>query len=234
MTGPAMRDTADPGIESYLAEVAAGLPGLRRSSGAIIAELRAGLLDAVDGYCSVGLTPAEAAVAAIREFGAPAMIAAAFRPELAARSARRTALSLVVTGPVVGLLWISAGAASHIGFRHAPPWEWVGAPPGSSVALPLAFAVLAATIVTALLAVAATGRLTRWLPDRPRLAPVTAAFAGFGFAVVDMIVLALAGSELISAPGVVAPVPVAVAAAVSLTRIMLARRAASRCLRVLA
>jgi hypothetical protein len=33
--------------------------------------------------------------------------------------------------------------ASHLDVRHAPPWQWAGAPPGSLVAFPLAVAALA-------------------------------------------------------------------------------------------
>jgi hypothetical protein len=93
-----------------------------------------------------------------------------------------------------------------------------------------AFATLGVTVWAALLAVAATGRLTRWLPQRPQLGPVTAAFAGFGFAAVDTIMLTLLGAALLTAPGRLAPVPVAAAAAASLARLTLARRAARRCL----
>ena len=91
---------APQAIESYLAEVAAMLPGTARARRDIVAELRGGLLDAIDVYRSAGLTDDTAAQAAIREFGHPRQLASAFGPELAAGQARRVALTLVATGPL--------------------------------------------------------------------------------------------------------------------------------------
>jgi hypothetical protein len=218
------------GVESYLAQVAARLPGPARAHRDIVAELRAGLLDAIDARGSAGVPPNKAAAAAVIEFGDPRQVADAFRPVLAARSARRTALTLVTTGPLIGALWASAAIASHIGIRHAPPWQWANTPPDSLVAFPLAAAALAVTVWAALLTVAATGRLTRWLPARPRLAPTTAAIAGFGAMTADLIIFVLLASQLATAPRTLAPVPITAAAAASLIRLTLARRAARRCL----
>jgi hypothetical protein len=153
-----------------------GCPARERAG--ILAELRGGLLDAVDAHRDAGWS----AAAAIEEFGDPGLIAAAFGPGLALGQARRVAVGLLVTGPVVGLLWATAATASHIGSRRAPPWHWVGALPGSLMVFPLV-AAIAIAVWTALFTIAATGRATRWLPDRPRLAPGTAAVAGFGAAV---------------------------------------------------
>ena len=50
--------------------------------------------------------------------------------------------------------------------------------------------------------------------------------------VVDVIVLVLLVGELIRAPGTLAPAPIAAAAAASLLRLTLARRAARRCLTI--
>jgi hypothetical protein len=217
-------------IDAYLAEITAALPGPASARNDIVAELGSGLLDAAGVYRRSGLPPAAATAAAISEFGDPREIAAAFRPELAASQARRVALSLAGTGPLVGLLWAAAALASHVGIRHAPPWQWTGAPPGSPAIFPLAAAAIGITVWTALATVAATGRLTRWLPARPRIATTTAAIAGYGAATADLAIFALLTSQLISAPGTLAPLPVAVAAAVSLTRLTLARRAARQCL----
>ena len=79
---------AGPVIEQYLAEFSARLPGSRRALSGIVAELRSGLLDAKDARQSAGLPPAEAAEAAIREFGDPVELAGAFRAEVAASQAR--------------------------------------------------------------------------------------------------------------------------------------------------
>jgi hypothetical protein len=98
------------------------------------------------------------------------------------------------------------------------------------VAFPLAAAAIAITVWTALFTVAATGRLARWLPGRPRLAPTAAATAGFGAMAADVTVFALLASQLLTAPGTLAPAPVAAAAAASLVRLTLTRRATRRCL----
>ena len=235
--------TGAPGrqlVEDYLAEVAARLPGPARERASILAELRGGLLDTVDAYRDAGVSAADtadtahaaaaaAAAAAIEEFGDPGLIAAAFGPGLALGQARRVALALLVTGPLVGLLWATAATASHIGSRHAPPWQWVGALPGSLMVFPLA-AAIAIAVWTALFTIAATGRATRWLPDRPRLAPGTAAVAGFGAAGADVALFVLLASQLTVAPGALAAAPTAAAAVASATRLFLAGRAACRCL----
>jgi HAAS len=222
--------TGSPLIDAYLGEVAAALPGPARLRNDIVAELRSGLLDAADAHGSAGLPPAPAAEAAIREFGSPGQIAAGFRPELAARQARLLAFTLIATGPLIGLLWAAAARASHIGIRPAPPWHWAGVPPASPAVFPAVGAAFVITVWTALFTVAATGRLTRWLPIQPRIASTTAAVAGFGAVTADTAIFVLLASQLISAPARLAPAPVAAAALASLIRFTLARRAARRCL----
>jgi hypothetical protein len=217
-------------IDAYLDQVGDALPGPRRARAGIVDELRSGLLDAVDAHSSAGLLPATAAEAAISEFGDPRQVAAAFRPELTVTQARRLALTLLATGPPIGLLWAHAAVASHVAIRHAPPWQWVGAPPLSPAAFPLAAAAFLIAVWTALATVAATGRLNRWLPARPRIAAFTAATAGFGTATADLAIIALLASQLAAAPGTLCLAPVTAAASASLTRLTLARRAARRCL----
>jgi hypothetical protein len=221
---------AGPTIEGYLAEVAARLPGPPRAHAGIVAELRSGLLDAVDAHRSVGLPPAEAALAAVREFGDPAQVAAGFGAELAAGQARRVAVTLLATGPLVGLLWIATALASHLGIRLALPWQWTGLPPGLRAGMPLVAVAVGVTAWAALLGIATTGRLTRWLPARPRRAPTAAAVAGFGAVGADGLGLLLLAAQLATAPGKLSPLPAAVAAAASLARLLFARRAARDCL----
>ena len=222
--------TGSPAVESYLSEVAAALPGPARTRSDIIAELRSGLLDATDAYRAAGHPADEAAAAALSEFGDPRQIAAAFRPELAARQARRTALTLITTGPLVGLLWAAAATASHIRIHRAPPWQWHGMPPATPITMPLFGAVFLTFMGAALLTIATTGHLTRWLPASPRTAPATAAIAGFGAAAADLAVFILLASKLATAPAALSPAPVLAAATASLARLTLARRAARRCL----
>jgi hypothetical protein len=221
---------AGPPIEGYLAEVTARLPRPPRAQAGIVAELRSGLLDATDAHRSAGLPPAEAALAAVREFGEPAQVAAGFSAELAAGQARRVVVTLLATGPLVGLLWLATALASHLAVRLALPWQETGLSPGLRVGMPLIVVAVGVTAWAALLGIATTGRLTRWLPARPRRAPTAAAVAGFGAVGADGLGLVLLAAQLASAPGKLSPVPAAVAAAASLARLLLAGRAARRCL----
>src|SRR5262249_53334020 len=160
-----------PAVERYLAEITARLPGPREAHVGIVAELHSGLLDAADAYQSAGLAPSQAAQAAIREFGDPARVAAGFSAEIAARQARRAAVILLVPGPLVGLLWIATALASPLGIRLTQLWHWAGLPPGLRVTMALVAVAAGVTFAAALLGIATTGRLTRWLPARPRRAP---------------------------------------------------------------
>ncbi len=213
-------------IERYLAEVTGRLPGSPRTHSGIVAELRAGLLDATGAYQSAGQSPAGAVQAAIREFGDPARVAGSFRAEIATRLARRVAVAVLVTGPLVGLLWIVTAVASHLVGRL----PWAGLPAGLRVGLILVAVAATVTAGGALLGIAATGRLTRWLPGAPRRAPTAAAIAGFGAVGADALGLALLAAELATMSGTVSPVPATAAAAASVVRLTLARRAACHCL----
>jgi hypothetical protein len=222
--------TGNPAVEAYLREAAGSMPGPRLARSDILAELRSGLLDAIDARSAAGLTADAATEAAIAEFGDPRQVADAFRPHLAMVQARRTALALAATGPLVGVLWAAAALASHITLRHAPPWQWPGAPPLSAAGFPVIAAAILIVIASTLATIAATGKLTRWLPACPRVAAATAATAGFGAVATDLSMLALLASQLASAPGTLDALPVAAAAAASLTRLTLSRQAAARCL----
>jgi len=222
--------TGNPAVEAYLRAVAGSMPGPRLARSDILAELRSGLLDAIGTRSAAGLTADAATEAAIAEFGDPRQVADAFRPHLAMTQARRTALALAATGPLVGMLWAAAALASHITLRHAPPWQWQGAPPLSPAGFPVIAAAILIVIASTLATIAATGRLTRWFPACPRVAAATAAIAGFGAVATDLSMLALLASQLASAPGTLDALPVAAAAAASLTRLTLSRQAAARCL----
>jgi hypothetical protein len=226
------RQGGGPTVESYLAQVTVRLPGPARTHAEIMAELRSGLLDATDAHRSAGLPPAQAALAAVSEFGDPSQVADGFRAEIAARQARRVAVSLLAAGPLVGLLWITAALTSHLGMHLATPGHWPDLSPALRVGIDLVAVVIAAEAWAALLGVAATGRLTRWLPARPRRAPTAAVIAGFGAAGADMVMLSLLAGQLATAPGKLSPLPIALAAAASLARLTLATRAAYRCLTI--
>lgn len=219
-----------PALERYLGDISALLPGPPRARADIVAELRSGLLDAADAHRSAGLRRSQAEQAAMGEFGDAAVVARGFRGELAARQARRVATALLASGPVTGLLWIAAAQASHLTIRLSPPWQQGGLPPGLQGGIPLIAAAVAVTACAAVLGIATTGRLTRWLPDRPRRAPAAAAVAGCGAIGADALGLALLGTQLATAAGRLSPLLAAAAAMAALVRLALASRAARRCL----
>jgi hypothetical protein len=229
---------AEQVIGSYLAEVADRLIGPPRARRDVLAELGAGLADAADAYRSAGLAPDQAVRAALAEFGRPEQVADGFRAELTAAQARRTALALLRTGPLVGLLWLGAALASRIGAQLVSPWHWASMPASARLVTHLAGIAFAIAIGSALVTVAATGRLTRWLPTspsaRPRWLPAcpaaSAAMAAGGTAGIDIALLALLATQAVSTPGRLAALPVAVAAIASLTRLTLTTRAARNCL----
>jgi hypothetical protein len=228
MSGPAgPAGAAEQAIRSYLAEIAAGLDGPASTRRDIVAELGTGVADAADAHRCAGLDPAQAARAAIAEFGSPARVAAGFRGELAAATARRTTFTLILlSGPTVAL-WYIAALASHI-HRQAPPWEWATLPAGARLATLLATIAAAVSICGHLFTLAATGRLTRWLPARPA---ASAAIAAGSAAAADVAMLA-ALTILATTSARLAALPLAAAGTASLARLGLATRAARTCLAI--
>lgn len=216
-----------PVVERYLGEVTARLPGPAKAHHGILAELRTGLLDAADSYRSAGLTADQAAKEAVREFGDPGEVADGFRVEIAADQARHVVIVLLATGPLVGLLWIVTALAGHL------PIE-VRSSQGPGMGLPLVAVAVVVTAWAALLGIATTGRLTRWLPAQPRQAPTAAAVAGFGAMGADALGLALLAVELATTPGRLSPhlamLLATTAAVASVARLLFAVHAVRRCL----
>jgi hypothetical protein len=163
---------------------------------------------------------------AIAEFGDPDIVAATFGPELGAVQARRVALGLLATGPLVGLTWIAAVAVNALPpLRHQLIGPWL--------ALPLVGLALAVAGPALGLTVAATGRLGRWLGrvvDRVALPSTAAAVAGLAAVVADLTLLGIITGQALTRPGSYVWAPVVLAASASLTRVTLAGRAAHRCL----
>ena len=220
-------------VDGWLAELGARLRGPSGTRNAILTELRDGLLEALNAHRAAGLAPPAAATAALREFGEPDEVARAFAPELAGRQARRTALALIGTGPPIGLLWLSAAAASHLlgnPGHPGPPWLWPGPPAAVRVLVALLAMVLLTGVPAGVLAVAATGRPSRWLPDRPRLAPTAAAMLGIAAVAADLLLLSTMCAVVLITPGRLVWAPVTVAAFASLTRLALNSRATGRLL----
>ena len=220
MTGlAAPPGAAEPAIGSYLTEIAARLPGPASVRRGIVAELGTGLADAADAHRCAGLDPAQAARAAIAEFGSPAKVAAGFRGELAAATARRTTITLMTVGLLTGALWPIAALASHI---HQFP-------AAARLAALIAAVAVAAAIGSALFTLATTGRLTRWLPARPA---ASAAIAAASAAAADVAMLAALTILAAATPGRLAALPLPAAGAASLAGLGLATRAARTCLAI--
>jgi hypothetical protein len=159
---------ADAQLAAYLADLATRLRGPRRRRDPILAELRDGLHHATEAHTAAGLTPAQAAAAAINQFGDPQAVADAFAGELATVYARHTIAWYIATGPLVGIWWLL--------LLQPHPWRT------GLIALLAAIPVLplvALAIATAAGTFATTGRLMRWLPEAspPRALAATTAIA---------------------------------------------------------
>jgi hypothetical protein len=210
-------------LAEYLATVNAQLTGPEGARAAITDELRDGLLAALEVHQMRGGSPQEATRAAISEFGDPRAVAVGFAPELAAVQARRVALGLLVTGPLVGLSWITAVAVNAL-----PPWQQQLT--GAWLALPLVGLALAVACLAVGLTVAATGRLGRRLGRRATFPPTAAATAGLAAVAADLTLVAIIAGHALTGPGSSMWAPVILAVGASLTRVTLAGWAARRCL----
>ncbi|HET6749694.1 MAG TPA: permease prefix domain 1-containing protein [Actinomycetes bacterium] len=226
LNGPGQPTGLDA-VADYLSTVGARLTGPLAARTRIIEELRDGLTEALEVHLARGRSPQEAAAAAVAEFGDPRMVAVAFGPELAAVQARRVALGLLATGPLVGSAWIAAVAVNAL-----PPWRHQLT--GPWLAFPLVGLALAVACPALGLTVVATGRLGRrfggWLGRRATVPPTAAAVAGLAAVLADLTLLAIIGSQTLATPGSRVWAPVIVAAGASLVRVALAGSAARRCL----
>lgn len=160
-------------------------------------EVADGLADAYSQYVNHGLSPDEAAQAAVAEFGDPQDVVNGFTLTC---PARRVARRLILTGPAVGLCWAVALITGHA-------WAW----PVPMIARVLVGVTLIASVVV--LMTAARGRGYRAVQRA-----LTAGCAGL--AVLDTAVIGLA---VVAAPkfGLL----LALAALASATRLMCVARA---------
>jgi hypothetical protein len=223
VSGPSRRPAGRDPVADYLAAVAAHLTGPAPARVAITDELRDGLLETLERQLARGRSHPEATAAAIAEFGDPRTVAAAFGPELAAVQARRVALGLLVSGPLVGLAWIAAVAANGL-----PPWRHELA--GPWLALPLVALALVVAGPALGLTVAATGQLGGRLGRRATFPPTAAAVAVLAAVAADLTLLTIITGQALTRPGLSSWAPVLLAVGASLTRVTLAARALRRCL----
>jgi len=223
VSGPRHHPADRDAVADYLAAVAARLTGPATARVAITDELRDGLLETLERHLARGRPDREATAAAIAEFGDPHTVATAFAPELAAVQARRVALGLLVTGPLVGLAWIAAAAATA-----SPPWRQELT--GPWLALPLVGLALVVAGPALGLTVAATGQRGGRLGRRASFPPTAAAIAALAAVVADLTLLTIITGQALASPGPSTWAPVLLAAGASLTRGTLAGRALRRCL----
>jgi hypothetical protein len=228
-TSPHLPDEAAGILDGWLQQVAAALPGPRRARLAILDELRDGLHEATRTRLATATPPAAAARAATEEFGDPAALARVFAPELAAARARSLTLILVGTGPLVGITWLLGGLAATPAATRLPLPPWKEDFVGVWAVWPMIPAAVAIVLAAGLLVWVTTGRLSRWLPTRPRLAPTAAATAGAATATADLTLLILLTAHTLSSPHTLGPL-LLLAAAASLTRLTLTTRATHHCL----
>ena len=148
-------------IDAYVEELARRLPA------DTVDELADGLHETWRRHLDAGLSAPVAARAAIAEFGTPAQVTDAF---VAYSPGRRTARTLLATGPVVGVCWGSSLVA-------AEAWTWP-----VPAAVGVVFVVTLLSVVGCLLAAATSRHSYR----RARLGGV----GGAGLVVLDMVMLA--------------------------------------------
>jgi hypothetical protein len=158
----------------------------------------------------------------VAEFGDPRIVGAGFGSELAAAIGRRAGLALLATGPLVGSCWLLLAAAT---------WKWTGQEPPAALWLVAALVglVLTVAVPAAVLSVAVSGRLSRWLPTGAQVGATAAAVAAGACVVGDLVLLGGLLASAVLAGGVAWPAAL-LAAGASSARLSLAGRAARRCL----
>ena len=177
-----MAPDLDP-AEQYLDELARALPGSRRLKAPILDEVSDGLAESVATHRSQGEDAVTAARSAVAEFGDVAELARALSSEMAGTFAHRLGLALILTGPIIGLGWLSAFALNsgeHLLEQLRPVLAW----------LPGYLLLMAGVVGTAVLATAAGGGpAARILSVSPCRAAAAAMAAAAGCVVLDTMLL---------------------------------------------
>ena len=205
-------------LADYVADINERIPGWRRGRRSALRELADGLDDAAAHYRGLGIDPAEAAARAVEDCGPPAVVAAEFIAVLATRQARQTALALLLTGPLVGVLWL-ATLTPELG------------PDALLLRVPVLGFLILSAVAAGLLTLAATGPASRWLPENiPSPCRATAAACALA-AAADVMVLTYATWSTLEQPSATRWLPGLIAAGASLLRFGLTQRIALRDLR---
>jgi len=215
-----MAPDLDP-AERYLDELARALPGSRRLKAPILDEVSDGLAECVAEHRSQGEDAETAARSAVAEFGDAADLARALAREMAGTFAHRLGLALILTGPVIGLGWLTAFAI-HSGDdpldQLRPVLAWL---PGYHL-------LMVGVVGTAVLATAAGGGpASRIVSVSPCRAAAAAMAAAVGCVVLDATLLTHLVTLTVDNhfPFDLALIP----AALSAVRLVLVATAAYRC-----
>jgi hypothetical protein len=174
-------------------------------------------MEAVSGYKARGMRDAEAVQAAIGEFGEPATVAEAFRPEFIAKRARSTAVALIASGPLVGAAWI-AGAF----FAGLPPVR--DHLSGPWLALPLVGLAIVIAAPSSVIALVTTGRAGLRLPMPPSLPTKAVIVASIAALAADATLLLMLVFYALTTPTSRSFLPLAPAIVISLVRALFAAR----------
>jgi hypothetical protein len=213
---------ARPVITEYLLELAAALPGSRRTRDAVLTEIADGLIEQITN--TPGTDPAMVARTAIHAFGAPQILAAQLAHELTGKTAHRTGFALVSSGPLIGTLWLLALTSGRSDAHTVILPKRIA---GLFTALPLVPVLLLIIIPAALVALAGAGMASRILPVATGTAGFAGLVAGTGCVIADgtlighAVMTAAAWSPLLLA-----------AVMISTARLSLAGVAARRCARI--
>jgi hypothetical protein len=214
-------------LSAYINALGEELPGGRRARSMVLAEIADGLVCAVEAREADGLSSGDAANVAVKEFGEVDRVVSAFARQMLSTTTHRTGLALVLSGPIVGLIWASVWGAD------ASTWSGrIDAVLSAVRGLPL---LLVLIIPCAVLAASAGGWLGRMIKLPTHWTYATALIATGGCVAVDttMVAAAVAGHGLAQASvtllvsAVVASVLRASAAGVAMRRLVCARAASN-------
>jgi hypothetical protein len=213
---------ADAVLAGYLTDLAGRLVLSRRRRADVVAEVADGLACAVDRRVEDGTSARDAAVAAVREFGDTATMAAAFNRQQLTVTGHRIGLGLVGTGPLVGLAWICArtDAGRDWPQRISETLSWSPLYPG----------VLIVSVMAALIAFAGAGPIARRITVPASWAATAAVVAATSCGIGDLsLIVSLAGG---GDPTVLPAAQTVVAAAASMARLSVVALAGRRVLRL--
>ena len=157
--------TTRPAVTAYLRELAAALPGSHRTRNAILTEIADGLIEQITATRGPNPTTVETETA-IRSFGHPRDLAIQFAHELTGKTAHRSGLALLSSGPLIGTLWLLALTP---GKPHPTALTLQERIAGMFTALPLIPVLLLIIIPAALVALAGAGPASGSCPSPPAL-----------------------------------------------------------------